>query len=111
MDFTSIDEYLKKLHFAEAYLKMDDTAKESIVFTAEELLKDQFNPSKITERVVALQVLFMLEGEDEEFSKYKRQGVSNFSTKGISISFNGSNISPDVLAILKPSRASIGRLI
>jgi hypothetical protein len=111
MEFIQVDEYLKKLHFAEPYLKLEPTAKEAIVFTAEELIKDQFRESKINERCIALQVLFMLEGEDEDFSKYKRHGVQSFSTKGVSVSFNGSNISPDVLAILRPSRGSVGRLI
>jgi hypothetical protein len=111
MEFTQVDEYLKKLHFVDSYSKLDDPAKEAIVFTAEELLKDQFNEAKITERCIALQVLFMLEGEDEDFSKYKRHGVQSFSTKGVSVSFNGSNISPDVLAILRPSRGSVGRLV
>lgn len=111
MEFTLVDEYLSKLHFAEAYSKLESPAKESIVFTAEELLKDQFNPSKITARIIALQVLYMLEGEDEDFSKYKRHGVQSFATKGVSISFSGSSISPEVLSILRPSRASVGRLL
>jgi hypothetical protein len=111
MEFIQVDEYLNKLHYNEPYLKLESAAKEAIVFTAEELLRDQFKESKITARVIALQVLFMLEGEDEEFSKYKRHGVQSFSTKGVSISFNGSNIAPDVLAVLKPARASVGRLI
>jgi hypothetical protein len=92
-------------------MKLGDMEKEAIVFTAGELLKDQFSESRLTARIIALQVLFMLEGEDEDFSKYKRHGVQSFSTKGVSVSFNGSNISPDVLAILRPSRGSVGRLI
>ena len=111
MDFTQVDDYLNKLHFADLYLKLNGPDQEANVFTAEELLKDRFKESKITARIVALQVIFMLEGEDEEFSKYKRHGVQSFSTKGVSITFNGSNISPDVLTILRPSRAAVGRLI
>jgi hypothetical protein len=111
MDFSQVNEYLNKLHFADPYLKLESSTKEKIVFEAEELLKDQFSEAKLTVRIVALQVLFMLEGEDEDFSKYKRHGVQSFSTKGVSVSFNGTNISPDVLAILRPSRGSVGRLI
>ncbi|WP_390217647.1 hypothetical protein [Halobacillus seohaensis] len=51
----------------------------------------------------------MLEGESEEFSKYKRHGVESFSTKGVSVSFNGDDISPEVLKLLDRNKASVGR--
>ncbi|MFC0188485.1 hypothetical protein ACFFJY_09320 [Fictibacillus aquaticus] len=109
--FETVNEYLGKLNNAEAYAALDEPGKVKAVFSAEELLKDHFPPSSLSDRVIALQVLYMLEGEDEEFSKYKRHGVKSFSTKGISVTFEGSGISPDVITILRPSRAGIGRLI
>lgn len=111
MDFTAIDEYIKKLPSNETYINLLEDNKNKNVFAAYELLKDNFRESKITDRAVALQTLFMLEGEEEEFSKYKRHGVESFSTKGISISFNGSNIAPDVLEIMGANKATVGRLI
>ncbi|MGD6993997.1 hypothetical protein [Sutcliffiella horikoshii] len=111
MDFTQIDAYLEKMHFANQYRKLEQPNKESIIFEATELLKDNFAEAKLTDRAIALQVLFMLEGEEEEYSKLKRHGVKSYAVKGVSVAFDGNNISPDVLAILQPKRASVGRLL
>jgi len=111
LDFTLIDAYLEKMHFADQYKKLEHPAKESIIFEATELLKDNFAEVKLTDRAIALQVLFMLEGEEEEYSKLKRHGVKSYAVKGVSVSFDGNNIAPDVLAILQPKKASVGRLI
>lgn len=112
MDFTSIDTYLNNLHFSDAYKVLDQAKKESIVFTALELLKDHYRESKLNERAVSLQVLYMLEGEDEEYSKLRRQGVSSFSTKGISVSLTGSGIASEVISILGGGKRSfVGRMI
>lgn len=112
MDFTTIDAYLNNLHFSDAYKVLEQAQKESIVFTAMELLKDNYRESKLTDRIASLQVLYMLEGEDEEYSKLRRHGVKSFSTKGIAVSLEGSGISPDVVTILgSGKKASVGRLI
>lgn len=115
MDFTTIDAYLQKLHFAKLYKDLPSDEKESIVFTAQEVLKDRYSASKLNDRVVALQTLYELEGENEEHSRLKRHGVNKFSTKGISVEYGGGNIAPDVIAILgepkSHSKAAIGRLI
>lgn len=111
MDFTSIDAYLNNLHFSDAYKVLEQAKKESIVFTALELLKDHYRESKLTDRAVSLQVLYMLEGEDEEYSKLRRQGVTSFSTKGISVALAGSGISPDVITMLgSGKKAMVGRI-
>lgn len=111
MDFSVINAYLQKLHYAAPYKKLEQQAQESIVFEAQELLKDHFDESKLNERAIALQVLFMIEGEEEEYAKLKRHGVKSYSVKGVSVTFEGHNISPDVMALLRPFRASVGRLI
>lgn len=109
--FETVNEYLSKLHNAKVYTDLAEVDKTSAVFTAEELLKDHFAADKLTDRAVALQVLYMLEGEDEEYAKLKRHGVKSFSTKGISVSFEGSGVSPDVINLLQPKKAFVGRLI
>lgn len=113
MEFTTVNDYLNKLHFATEYKNLTPEDQESIVFTAQEVLMDRYEEKKLTPRVIALQTLFMLEGENEEHSRLKRHGVSKFSTKGISVEYAGGNIAPDVVAILEPSKgkAAVARLI
>ncbi|POD46285.1 hypothetical protein BKM15_25935 [Pseudomonas syringae pv. syringae] len=111
MDFTTIDAYLNLLPDSDDYTKLAEADRRKKVFGAEELLKDHFSASSLTDRAVSLQVLYMLEGEAEEFSKYKRHGIKSFATKGLSLSFEGSGVSPDVINLLKPNKASVRRLI
>lgn len=112
MDFPAVNEYMQKIHFTGNYDKLPEHEKETLVFTASELLSDEFGADKLTPRVVALQTLYMLEGESEEFAKLKRHGVKSYSVKGVSVSFDGTDIAPAVLKILKPSSsARVGRLI
>ncbi len=119
----SIKEYIDRMHGNELFTELDDNAQEKIIFTAYELLKDNFKESLITDRTVALQVLYMLESDASDFSSLKNQGVSSYSVKGVSVSFGSSEsetnsnnrnglIAPAVLAILnKNSGAKVGRLI
>jgi hypothetical protein len=113
--FETVDAYINKLPFNESYKKLETTSKQSMVFAAEELLKDHYKESLLNDRIIALQTLYMLEGEEEDFAKMKRHGVSNFATKGVSASFEGDNISPDVKSILgegkSAKKAFVGRLI
>jgi hypothetical protein len=113
MDFTAVDDYLHQLHYTDHYTELILEERERNVFTAEEMLKNHFDEKYLTVKVIALQTLYMIEGEEEEFAKFKRQGVKSFSIKGMSFSFEGSNISPEVTALIKKvqGRASIGRLI
>ena len=111
MSFEEVDAYIKKLPRSDAYKSLETPQQQEEVFGATEMLKDEFEESKLNARVIALQTLFNLEGEDEEFSKYKRQGVKSFSAKGVSVSFEGNEIAPAVLNIMGRSRASVGRLI
>lgn len=93
-----------------------DPEKDKQVFAAIETLKDHYQEYDLTARAVALQVLFNLEAEGEEFAKLKRHGVQSASTKGTSLTFSRTDsLAPDVVAILgepsKSKKAFIGRLI
>jgi hypothetical protein len=111
MDFTAVDNYLHKLYYTDYYTKLDQALREKIAFTAEEMLKRYFKEDLITDKVVALQTLYIIEGESEEFAMFKRQGVKSFSIKGMSFSFEGKNISPEVTALIRQNGSAIGRLI
>ena len=101
MEFATVDEYLQKLFFAKVYKELTPDEKESIVFTAREFLSKYYKWELLDEKVVGDQALYMLEGEDEEYSKLKRHGATKLSTKGTSVEFSVKhNIAPDVLAVL-----------
>ncbi|PAE17288.1 hypothetical protein CHH91_04595 [Virgibacillus sp. 7505] len=111
MDFQTINAYLESIFNSDAYTALDNDARKKAVFSATELLKDKFDESKLTDRAVAIQVMYMLEGEEEYFAVLKRHGITSYSTKGVSVSISVGSISPDVLTILGYHKAGIGRLI
>src|SRR5699024_9308813 len=92
----TIKEYLNKMYGNEPFKEIDNIEQEKIMFNAHELLKDNFKENSITDRSVALQVLYMLEGEEEEYAKLKRHGVKSYSVKGVSVTFEGTEIAPGV---------------
>ncbi|GGB41701.1 hypothetical protein GCM10011409_19040 [Lentibacillus populi] len=108
----SIKGYLDRMYGNELYKELVKEDQEKIIFVAHELLKDNFKEDDITDRAVALQVLYMLEGEEEEYAKLKRQGVKSYSVKGVSVTFEGTEIAPAVIQLLEPvPKAKVGRLI
>lgn len=119
----SIKEYLDRMYGNELFTKLEQSEQSKIIFNAHELLKDNFKESDITNRAVALQVLYMLESDESDFSSLRNQGVTSYSVKGVSVSFGSSEsktnyknsnglIAPAVIAILNPnSGAKVGRLI
>ncbi|MCK1982227.1 MULTISPECIES: hypothetical protein [Peribacillus] len=119
MAFIEIDEYLHKLHYTKHYTDLPVDLREKIAFTAEEMLKNHFDETLLSDKIIALQTIYMIEGEDEEFAKFKRQGVKSMKVDEISFSFDTGNISPEVISIIakvtettkSSTRAYVGRLI
>lgn len=104
--------YLQKLPNAGGFFELDELEQNKQIFAALELLKDHFDENKLSDRAVALQVLYMLEGESEEFGKLQRHGVKSYSVKGVSVTFDGSGIAQSVIDIIIGTRSAIvGRLI
>jgi hypothetical protein len=116
MEATEVKEYIEKLpeSLTSSYIALSPTEQDKQIFFATEMLTD-FYGSKVTARTVALQLLFILESEGEEFARLKRHGVQSMSTKDTSVQFASSHaLSPDVVAILgEPilSKGYTGRLI
>jgi len=105
-------EYLAMIPGTDEFLTLPETEQDKWIFLAEETLRDHFHPRLITPRVVALQTLYMFEGENEDFAMLKRQGVESFSTEGMSVSFKSGTIAPMVLEIIhRNGSAKVGRLI
>jgi len=108
----TIKDYLDCMYGNEQFKEIDNTEQGKIIFNAHEVLKDNFKEDSITDRAVALQVLYMLEGEEEEYAKLKRHGVKSYSVKGVSVTFEGTDIAPAVIKLLQPKpTAKVGRLI
>lgn len=110
----SIKEYIEKMPGGEALSDLEDAEQDKIIFSSHELLKDHYKEKDITNRAVALQVLYSIEGEDEEYAKLKRHGIKSYSVKGISVTFEGGEVAASVIAILGEPRtksAKVGRLI
>lgn len=113
MDFIEVNDYLLKLRTAAEYKALEQQDKEAAVFEASELLLDHVPESRVTNRVIALQTLFMIEGEGETFAMLRRQGVKSYSVKGVSVSLEAAGVAPAVIDILFPKslKASVGRLV
>lgn len=113
MEFIEVNEYLEKLRTAADYKELADADRESAVFEASELLLDHVPESKLTKRMVALQTIFMIEGEGETFAMLRRQGVKSYSVKGVAVSLEAAGVAPSVIDILYPKslKASVGRLV
>lgn len=106
--------FIGKMRGTELFDALDDTEKDEIIFTSSEFLKAIYGGRRLSDSVVAFQVLFDLEAQTEHYQHLKRHGVTSFSSKGVSVSFKDSdNISPEVIGILGTPRkgAGIGRLI
>lgn len=108
----SVKEYLEQLPGTETFLALADTEQTKWIFQATETLVDHVATYKITDRLVALQTMYEFEGESEDFGMLKRQGVDQFSTEGLSVSFKSGSVAPKVLDILNRSgRAGVGSII
>ncbi|GIO25099.1 hypothetical protein [Oceanobacillus sp. J11TS1] len=110
----SIKAYIDKMPGNDDFLALVEEEQDKIIFSSHELLKDHYKERDITDRAVALQVLYSIEGEDEEYAKLKRHGIKSYSVKGVSVTFEGGEIAPSVIAILGEPRtksAKVGRLI
>lgn len=117
MDAAEVKKYLTLMpdSMLSLYTSLSPEEQDKQLFMATELLGDFYKIDKITPRSVALQLLYNLDAEGEEFARLKRHGIQSMSAKDTSVTFASMGaISPDVLVILgepKQSRGSIGRLI
>lgn len=117
MELQEVKDYLNKLpaSMTALYTSLSDTDKDAQLFVATELLGDFYEANKITPRAAALQLLYILESEGEEFARLKRHGITQMSTKDTSVTFSrADSLSPDVISILgEPiqSKGFTGRLI
>lgn len=97
--------YMKQLPTIQTvrFNEIDSEEQLRLIFAARETLKDVYKIYGITERAVALQTLYMLEGEEEEFARLKRHGATSLNASGTSVNFNTTgtvDIAPSVQNML-----------
>jgi hypothetical protein len=108
----TVKEYLGMLPNTADFLGLTDKEIDAWIFQAQELLNDHYSPYKITPRAIALQTLYMYEGDNEEIAMLRRQGVQQFTTEGMSITLLSAGVSPLVIDIMnRGSGAGVGSLI
>lgn len=108
----TVKEYLAKIPNTIDFLSLSDVEIDAWIFQAEELLNDHYSPSKITTRAIALQTLYMYEGDSEDVAMLRRQGIQQFTTEGMSVTLLTAGVSPLVIDHLSGgSGARVGSLI
>lgn len=102
MNQTEIEAYLAKLPNSEPYTTLDAGLKTKVAFHAWETLRRSYGEAILTAEMAAIQILYYLEGEADEFAVYRRQGVKQVSTKDVSFQFDTGygDISPEVVKII-----------
>lgn len=116
MDAQKVKDYMNLLPLSATapYSNLEESEKDKQIFLANELLTDYYRDVDLTPRVVALQILFNLEAEGEEFARLKRHGVQSMSTKGTSVTFsNVESLAPSVVDIMgaPKTKGFVGRLV
>lgn len=101
---SEVDAYINQLPYNDFYTSLPDETKSKVVFAAWEMLRRRFGAAVITNEMTALQTLYFVEGEKEEFAKFRRHGLSNVQVEDLRMNFSEkmvSPISPEVLAIIE----------
>ncbi|MEB7460154.1 hypothetical protein [Staphylococcus borealis] len=113
--------YLELIPTPQSYENMDiDTAKKH-VFNAQEEVNDvliKYPTVDISPRMVALQTIYNLEGEEEGTAMMRRQGITDYTVKDVKAVLDKDVISPSVFAIIEAlaeqqvnNNLRVGRLI
>ncbi|MGR5939739.1 hypothetical protein ACT7CW_06555 [Bacillus pacificus] len=114
--FEDIKEYLNKMP-PNALSALPPEELEKRIFQARESLS-AYHPREIAPRIVILQGIYEIEGAAQQYASLKRQGISSFSTKRGSISFEGGAstaqasgvIAPQVIGAIGEPPSRVGRL-
>lgn len=121
MKIEDVLNYLELIPTTQSYKNMDiDTAKKH-VFNAQEEVNDvliKYPTVDISPRMVALQTIYNLEGEEEGTAMMRRQGITDYTVKDVKAVLDKDVISPSVFAIIEAlaeqqvnNNLRVGRLI
>lgn len=115
MAYEEVKSFIGKMADTELFDALTTEEQDERIFTSSEYLAAVYGRRKLTDAALAFQVLYDLEAKSEHYQHLKRHGVTSFSSKGVSVSFNdGSNVAPEVVGFLGlpyNKGAGVGRLI
>lgn len=103
MNEQEVIDYLKSLPTPVAYDELTESDKVKQIFNAHEEVSDVLIPYenvKINKRMVALQTLYNIEGEEEGIAMLRRQGITDYTVKDVKAVLNKDVICPAVLALI-----------
>ncbi|WP_394548813.1 hypothetical protein [Priestia aryabhattai] len=118
-EFELVNAYLESIKYTDVYTEKSMEDRGKLVFTAYDKLTNFYDEKYLTPKVIGLQTVYMIEGEEEEFAKFKRQGVKSMGLGDLSFTYDiTQQISPEVVTLIerakaaevKPSGARVGRL-
>lgn len=101
MNREAIDLHIQQLPFTEAFDAYDDVTQTKIIMASTDDLVDAFDESIITEKMVALQAVYVAEGQTDEHAKFKLHGVKTMRIEDIHFTYDGGLISPKVVAMIE----------
>lgn len=104
MNQQAVEAYIDLLPYNDVFTELIPEAKTKLVFGASEMLRRRYGAAVITDEMVALQALYVAEGEKEEFAKFKRHNVTNMQVEDLRFGFMEKGeliVSPEVIALIE----------
>lgn len=121
MTIDDVITYLEKIPTPSTYANLSRDDAEKYIFNAQEEINDvliKYPSVELSPRMVALQTLYNLEGEDEGIAMMRRQGITDYTVKDVKAVLDKDMLSPNVLAIIEAlaeqnvqNNLRVGRLI
>lgn len=109
MNQAEIKAYIEQLPYTDIFLSLAVEVQNKIMFGASEMLRRRFGNAALTVELVAIQSVYLAEGEAEEFAKFRRHNVSSMGVEDLRFTFekgSGDNIAPEVYAIIQAAAAA-----
>ncbi|MGC9676065.1 hypothetical protein ACOP1M_00295 [Staphylococcus warneri] len=97
-------DYLNKIPTPQSYSDLPQEKVEKYIFNAQEEINDvliSYPTVKITPRMIAVQTLYNLEGEEEGIAMMRRQGITDYTVKDVKAVLDKDTLSPNVFAMIK----------
>lgn len=106
MNQTAVELYIDEMPFKEAFSKLDDVLQTKVIIEANKQLIRFYGASIITDEMVAIQSVYMAEGEAEGHAKFRRQSVTHMRVEDIAFTYDSKaiGIAPDVLALIESTQ-------
>lgn len=103
METKEVIDYIDQLPTPSFYDELTTEDKSKHIFNAMEEISDvliKFPSISASVRMVALQTLYNLEGEEEGIAMLRRQGITDYTVKDIKAVLDKQHICPAVLSII-----------